>query len=254
MIAIISPSKTQDFSALPQDIGHSQLRLADESKTLVADLKKMEAAEIGNLMEVSDKLAELNYERFQNWQLPFTPDNAKQAVLAFKGDVYSGLEAEKYSEKELAYAQDHLRILSGLYGLLRPLDLIQPYRLEMKTKLQNPRGNDLYKFWGERLTELLNEDLQQDKAGVLVNLASNEYYKALQPKKIKGTIITPVFKEFKNGSYRTIAIFAKKARGYMADYIISQQVEEPEKLKLFDRDGYSYDDKLSKGNEWVFVR
>ena len=204
-------------------------------------------------MKISDKLAGLNMARFQQWETPFTEKNAKQAILAFKGDVYTGLNAETLNENGLAFAQQHLRILSGLYGVLRPLDLIQPYRLEMGTPFQNDAGRDLYSFWGEKL----QESLQAEPAlsdGVLINLASNEYFKAVNAKKLNATIITPVFKDWKNGQYKMISFYAKKARGLMSRYIIDQQINSPEKLKQFDLDGYRYSDEMSQKNDWVFIR
>lgn len=254
MLIILSPSKTQDFSPLPEPTAHTTPLFLEHSSLLAAELKKKQAPELASMMELSENLAELNYSRFQQWQPPFTPDNAKQALFAFKGDVYTGIAAAEYSKETLAYAQEHLRILSGFYGLLRPLDLMQAYRLEMKIKLKNSRGADLYKFWGSLLTEEINRQLRQQQKEVLINLASNEYYKALQPKHISGRIITPQFKEFKGGTYKTIALFAKRARGLMTDFILQNRIETPELLKTFGTDGYSYSELLSKEDEWVFVR
>lgn len=254
MLVIISPAKTQDFTPLSSPTSYTQPHFLQESSLLVKELKKMKPAALCALMDISENLAELNYSRFQEWQPDFTPENAKQALFAFKGDVYTGIPVEDYSSDDLSYAQEHLRILSGLYGLLRPLDLMQAYRLEMKIKLKNKRGADLYKFWGNRLTESLNEALQQQQEPVLVNLASNEYFKALQPKNIQGRILTPQFKEYKNGKYATVALFAKRARGMMTDYILRNRLEDPEALKGFDREGYSYSEPQSTSNEWVFVR
>lgn len=254
MVTIISPSKTQDFSGNHVPDEYSQPQLLEQSKILAGELRKKSPAAIKSLMDVSDKIAELNYERFQQFSTPFTTDNAKQALYAFKGDVYTGIDLENYGEEERAFAQQHLRILSGLYGLLRPLDLIQPYRLEMKIKLSNPRGKDLYTFWGKRITEALNAMLAEQKKPVLINLASNEYFKAVAKKGLKADIITPVFKEYKNGKYSIIAIFAKKARGLMSDFIIKNKIEEPEQLKTFNLEGYEYSEQYSKAGEWVFIR
>lgn len=254
MITILSPSKTQDFSGNGLPDLHSQPVLLQQSEVLVKELQKQSTADISKLMEVSDKIADLNWERFQQFSTPFSPDNARQALFAFKGDVYTGIDLKNYRQQELEFAQNHLRILSGLYGLLRPLDLIQPYRLEMKIKLQNPRGKDLYTFWGNRLTEALNEALSGQENKVLVNLASNEYFKAIRKKELKADIVTPVFKEFKNGKYSTIAIFAKKARGLMTDFIIKNKIDQPEELKTFHQAGYEYSETHSKANEWVFIR
>lgn len=254
MVTIISPSKTQDFSTNNVPEEYSQPQLLEQSEILAGELRRKSPEDIKSLMDVSDKIAELNYERFQQFSTPFTSDNAKQALYAFKGDVYTGIDLKNYGEEELAFAQQHLRILSGLYGLLRPLDLIQPYRLEMKIKLANPRGKDLYTFWGKRITEALNAALAAQKKPVLINLASNEYFKAVDKKGLKGEIITPVFKEYKNGKYSIIAIFAKKARGLMSDFIIKNKIEEPEQLKTFNQEGYEYSEQHSKAGEWVFIR
>lgn len=254
MIAIISPSKTQDFSSNGQPAEFTQPQFIDQSEMLVKELRKKKTTEIKSLMEVSDKIADLNYARYKEFKTPFSPEDAKQALYAFKGDVYTGIDTENYKAQDLEFAQNHLRILSGLYGLLRPLDLIQPYRLEMKIKLKNRRGKDLYSFWGNRLTAALNKDFEEQQNKVLINLASNEYFKALDKKKLKAKIITPVFKEHKNGKYSVIAIFAKKARGMMTDFIIKNKTEEAEELKTFSQEGYEYSEQLSQGNEWVFIR
>ena len=255
MITVISPSKTQDFSSNGVPHHHTQPHFLDQSRMLVKELRKHSAGDLKSLMEVSDKIAGLNYERYKQFSPPFSPENAKQALFAFKGDVYTGIDLENYTEKELNFAQDHLRILSGLYGLLRPLDLIQPYRLEMKIKLKNPKGKDLYAFWGNSLTEELNKALAPGSAKpVLINLASNEYFKAIQKKGLEAEIITPVFKEFKNGKYSIIAIYAKKARGMMTDFIIKNKIKNPEKLKTFGEEGYEFSEQHSLNNELVFIR
>jgi len=257
MLTILSPSKTQDFadeSLDTQQIQHTEPALLKESGLLVRELRKKSVDDIQQLMSVSEKIASLNHERFQQFTTPFSPDNARQALLAFKGDVYTDIAIHDYSEEDFAFAQQHLRILSGLYGMLKPLDLIQPYRLEMKTKLSNKRGKDLYQFWGDRITQQLNTALQQQDSKVLVNLASNEYFKALQPGKVAGEIITPVFKEHKNGKYQIVAIFAKRARGKMANFIIRNRIDQPEQLKTFAEDRYEYSENLSSDKEWVFVR
>ncbi|MDO8825671.1 peroxide stress protein YaaA [Methylophaga sp.] len=253
MLTVISPAKTLDFDTPSHTDKHTEPRFLSQSQQLIDQLKKLSSQEIANLMKVSDKLAGLNMARFQQWQTPFTAENAKQAILAFKGDVYTGLEAETLDEKGLEFAQQHLRILSGLYGVLRPLDLMQPYRLEMGTPFQNKAGRDLYTFWGEQLQKSLEaEPALQD--GVLINLASNEYFKAVNAKKLKATIITPVFKDWKNGQYKMISFYAKKARGLMSRYIIDQQINSPEKLKQFDSEGYRYSEEMSQKNDWVFIR
>lgn len=253
MLTVISPAKTLDFDTPSHTDKYTEPRFLTQSQLLIDQLKKLSSQEIAGLMKISDKLAGLNMARFQQWETPFTEKNAKQAILAFKGDVYTGLNAETLNENGLAFAQQHLRILSGLYGVLRPLDLIQPYRLEMGTPFQNDAGRDLYSFWGEKL----QESLQAEPAlsdGVLINLASNEYFKAVNAKKLNATIITPVFKDWKNGQYKMISFYAKKARGLMSRYIIDQQINSPEKLKQFDLDGYRYSDEMSQKNDWVFIR
>ena len=205
-------------------------------------------------MKISDKLGTLNYLRFNEWKPPFNLNNAKQALLAFKGDVYTGIEAETFSNQDLKFAQKHLRILSGLYGVLKPLDLMQAYRLEMGTQFENKQGKDLYEFWGGKLTDQVNKDLKAAKSKVLINLASNEYFKSLQAEDIDAEIIVPVFKDFKNGKYKIISFYAKKARGLMSAYIIKNRLKKPEDIKAFDVDGYKYSKSESSGNNWVFLR
>lgn len=254
MKLVISPAKTLDFESAPVTAIHSQPRYLDQSQKLIDELKNLSQAEVASLMKLSDKLAALNVARFGSWETPFTTDNAKQAVLAFKGDVYTGLDAERFSEKDFEFAQNHLRILSGLYGLLKPLDLIQPYRLEMGTRFANSKGKNLYEFWDMQLTEALNQEFEAENDPVLINLASNEYFKAVKTKHLNAEIITPVFKDWKNGQYKMISFYAKKARGLMAAYIIQNQLTEPEQIKAFDTDGYYFSEEQSKGNEWVFLR
>ena len=254
MLLLISPAKTLDYETPPTTKKSSQPSLLDQSQLLVDELRDLAPQDISALMGISDKLGVLNYDRYQQWQQPFTKDNAKQAVLAFKGDVYTGLDAEQFSADELSFAQQHLRILSGLYGVLRPLDLMQPYRLEMGTKFGNSRGKDLYSFWGERITEALNQQLKRLKSDVLVNLASNEYFKSVKKNQLKADIITPVFKDNKNGQYKIISFYAKKARGLMSAYAIKKGITEVSKLKRFNWQGYAYNKDLSQGNEWVFTR
>ena len=254
MLLIISPAKTLDYETPAHTSQFTEPDFLDQSALLIEQLRQLSPAQIGSLMSISDKLAQLNAARFQAWSLPFGQDNAKQAVLAFKGDVYSGLAAETLNNKQLTFAQQHLRILSGLYGLLRPLDLMQAYRLEMGTRFANTRGKDLYQFWGSLITEQLNKELAGQKTRVLVNLASNEYYKAVQPGSIDGEIITPVFKDWKNGQFKIISFYAKKARGLMCRYVIDRGIKQPEKLKDFDYEGYAYNLAMSSGNEWVFTR
>ena len=254
MLTVLSPAKTLDYETAPITQSATLPRFMDQSALLVEDARGLNPDDIRALMGVSEQIAHLNHERFMNWQSESTSDNAKQAVLAFKGDVYTGLQAETLSEDDLDFAQTRLRILSGLYGLLRPLDLMQPYRLEMGLKFTNQRGKNLYEFWGEQLTDTLNADLVSAKTGVLINLASNEYFKAVKPKLLNADIITPQFKDLKNGQYKMISFFAKKARGLMARYIIDNRITEPEALKSFSEAGYYYSDEQSQGDQWVFLR
>ncbi|MFP4023261.1 MAG: peroxide stress protein YaaA [Thiohalospira sp.] len=254
MIIIISPAKTLDYKNKVQTNKYSQPKFLKESQELVNEFKKFSHKELSQLMDINPDLAQLNYERYFQWGLPFNLSNAKQALLAFKGQVFVGLDAKSLSENDLLFAQDHLRILSGLYGVLRPLDLMQPYRLEMGTSLKNSKGENLYKFWDSKITDFLNHELSHQKNQVLVNLASNEYFKAVVPKKIKGKIITPVFKEAKGNNFKVIAVYSKTARGLMSRFIIKNRIEDPEQLKAFDSEGYLFNEELSTSNEWVFTR
>lgn len=251
---LISPAKKLDVDT-PSPIKKStQATLLDDAQTLIDQLKGLAPQDVSALMGISDSLGVLNYQRYQDWQLPFTADNAKQALFSFKGDVYVGLDAESLSNDEVAFAQKHLRILSGLYGVLRPLDLMQAYRLEMGTRFENTEGKDLYAFWGNKITDELNKQLKKNKSEVLVNLASNEYFKSVKKADLATDTITPIFKDCKNGQYKIISFYAKKARGLMAAYAIRHQITDAEQLKQFDMDGYSYNTALSKGNDWVFTR
>ncbi len=254
MLMLISPAKTLDFDTAPVTDKATQPDFLDQSRELISILRDLAPQDVSRLMGISDKLGQLNYDRYQQWHTPFTADNAKQAALAFKGDVYTGLDAERFKAGDFTFAQRHLRILSGLYGLLRPLDLIQPYRLEMGTRLENPRGANLYDFWGERLTAAINEQLKSLKQPTVVNLASNEYFKAVQPKALAAPLITPVFKDWKNGQYKIISFYAKKARGLMAAYAIGNRIKSAEGLKAFDREGYGFNPELSTDKQWVFTR
>ena len=252
MLILISPAKNLNFDPLERELEVTQPAFLKETRALAKTAKSLSKSQLKRLMNLSDKLTELNYERFQAFKTPFTLENAKPAALAFAGDVYQGLQASTLKSDDLNWAQDHLRILSGLYGLLRPLDLIQPYRLEMGRPLKTDQANDLYGFWQDKLTRQVNKDLNGSKT--LVNLASNEYFGAIDPDKIKGEIITPQFKEIRDGKARFISFSAKKARGTMARYIIDQRIDEPEKLKGFKREGYKFNKTLSKGTQWVFTR
>ncbi|MDT8895372.1 peroxide stress protein YaaA [Halomonas sp. I1] len=254
MLSVISPAKKLDFETPATTSRHTQPDYLDHSQTLIDILRDLSPQQISELMGVSDKIAGLNAARFAEWHTPFTPDNAKPAAQAFQGDVYVGLEADRFDDTDNAFAQDHLRILSGLYGLLRPLDLIQPYRLEMGTKLTNPAGKDLYAFWRDELTTALDRAVADSGSAVLVNLASNEYFKSIDAKRLSARVITPVFKDEKNGQYKMISFYAKKARGLMAAWMIRQRLEDPEALKAFDVAGYRFDAAMSDGDTLVFCR
>jgi len=254
MLAILSPAKKLDFkSDLPQK-KNTQIRFPDEAAELVDQLRHFSPKELMNLMSISQNLADLNAERFHKWHWPYSDKEGRQAIYAFNGEAYNGLDADSLNSKEIDAAQQHLRILSGLYGLLRPLDLILTYRLEMGTKLENANGKDLYKFWGDKIAKQLDEDLRKDNHKALVNLASQEYFKSIDLEKISKPVITPVFKENKNGQYKVISVYAKKARGMMVRFIIKNQLTDPEALKAFDIDGYHFNNDLSNGSEMVFTR
>lgn len=254
MLMVISPSKTLDVETRPVTTDYSHAEFSDESEILVTALRQYSPDGLSELMGISPKLAELNHRRFSKWSLPFSPKNAKPAILAFKGDVYEGLRAETFSTKEFQFAQAHLRVLSGLYGVLRPLDLIQPYRLEMGTRLPTERGKNLYHFWGDRLADTLNGALAANGDRTLVNLASNEYFKAVNQKCLDADVITPVFKDFKNGAYKVISFYAKKARGMMSRFVIQNRLDTAETLKEFNGDGYGFNSGLSSPTQWVFSR
>lgn len=251
MLILISPAKKLDFDTGPVFKAHTQPRFLADSQQLIDRLKLLSVQEVASLMKLSDELAALNVARFATWQQPFSLQNAKQAILAFKGDVYTGLSAQTLDEADLEYAQRHLRILSGLYGVLKPLDLIQAYRLEMGTRFVNPKGKDLYHFWGDTLRVSIEKELDDN---LLINLASAEYFKAVQAKKIQARVITPIFKDWKNGNYKIISFYAKKARGLMSRYIIEQRLDDPQHIKHFDSDGYRFNDEMSSDDDWVFVR
>ena len=253
MLMVISPAKTLDYESPLATETYTQPDFLDDACELIDQLKELEPHEVSNLMSISDKLGQLNAERFRTWHTPFTPENARQAALAFKGDVYTGLDAESFSEDDFAFAQSHLRMLSGLYGLLRPLDLMQPYRLEMGTKFENKRGKDLYAFWGNIITDELNRLLANDD-GVLVNLASNEYFKSVRKKALDARIVTPQFKDWKNGQYKMISFYAKKARGLMCRFAIENRITQAGDLKGFNLEGYYFSEEQSEGDNWVFLR
>lgn len=254
MLMVLSPAKTLDYDTPPFTRRHTLPDFLDHSAALIDTLRGKSPAEIAKLMSISDALAVLNVGRYQDWRADFTPDNAKQAVLAFMGDVYEGLDAASLSEAQLDYLQSRLRILSGLYGALRPLDLMQPYRLEMGTRLHNPRGKNLYEFWGDIITDALNKRLAEDPVPELVNLASEEYFKSVRPRRLQARLIAPVFQDFKNGQYKIISFYAKRARGLMARWAALHGVEQAEQLKDFNLDGYRFEPTASDERDWVFRR
>ncbi|WP_394494120.1 peroxide stress protein YaaA [Shewanella sp. ENK2] len=254
MLVLVSPAKTLDFETKANTASFTQPTLLDHSQQLINVCRELTPIDIASLMKVSDKIAGLNAARFIEWQPNFTLDNAKQAMFAFRGDVYTGLDADSMSEKEVSKAQQHLRILSGLYGLLKPLDLMQAYRLEMGTSLANPKGKNLYTFWGDVITDEINQAVAEQEDDIIVNLASNEYFKAVKPKKLNATLITPAFKDCKNGQYKVISFYAKKARGLMARYIIENDIKSLAGLQQFDVDGYYYSEELSTPAAPVFLR
>jgi cytoplasmic iron level regulating protein YaaA (DUF328/UPF0246 family) len=254
MLIVISPAKTLDFDT-PANLGTAtQPVFLDKAQQLVDGLRKIDPNGLSALMSISTKLGELNFERYLEWQQPFTKNNAKQALLAFKGDVYTGIDAESFSAADFKYAQQHLRILSGLYGLLKPLDLMQPYRLEMGTKFSNPHGDNLYQFWGDQITAAINNQLKSLKSATLINLASNEYFKAVNKSLLNADIISPAFKDLKGGKYKIISFYAKKARGTMASWIIRNSIIDAKQLKKFRQDGYRFNADLSTTNNPVFTR
>lgn len=253
MHILISPAKTlkTDVSALTNS---SIPEFIDKSDKLASRLKKLKPQKLGKLMGISAKLAQLNYERYQSWKVPYTNDDAFNAIFAFRGEVYNGLNIDSFTQEELDYTNDHLRILSGLYGILKPMDAILPYRLEMGTKLKIGRNNNLYEFWGDKITLLINRQLKQSEEETIVNLASNEYFKVINTKILKANIITPVFMQEKNGKYKVISIFAKKARGLMSAFILKNRIQSAEEIKHFDLDGYNFNDDLSNKSKFAFTR
>ncbi|MEB2774452.1 peroxide stress protein YaaA [Algoriphagus sp. D3-2-R+10] len=250
MLILISPAKTLDYST-PNFSESTQPDFQTDTHSLVRIMKKKSATEISELMHISDNLAELNNERFKTFQKNFTRENSKQAILAFKGDVYTKIDVDEYSKQDFDFAQDHLRILSGLYGLLKPLDLIQPYRLEMGIKLENKKGKNLYEFWDKKIAKAINEAANGQ---TIVNLASQEYFKAVHLKALKSPLINIEFKEYKDDSYKIIGFFAKQARGMMSNFAIKNRIADPEQLKTFNGGGYEYSDQMSDQNNWIFVR
>ncbi len=254
MLIVLSPAKTLDYDTPATTDKHTLPDFIDHASELIDILRPFSPAQVGSLMHVSDALAVLNVTRYATWSRKFTRRNAKQAILAFDGDVYEGLDASSLTMRQLDYAQAHVRILSGLYGVLRPLDLMQPYRLEMGTRLANPRGKDLYAFWDGTVTEALNETLRAQKSEVLVNLASEEYFKVVKPKLVRARIVTPVFEDWKDGRYKVISFYAKRARGLMTRFAVAKGIRDVEMLKAFNAEGYGFDPNASTENGWVFRR
>jgi hypothetical protein len=254
MLLVVSPAKKLDFESPVATPKFSQPSLLKQSQLLIDDCIKLSPSDIASRMKLSDKLAGLNAARFGEWSTPFTAKNARQAILSFNGDVYAGLDAQTFNDDDFDFAQQHFKILSGLYGLLKPLDLIQAYRLEMGCKLRNSRGDNLYQFWGDIITNELNQSLQDNDDDVLINLASTEYFKSVKTPLLNATVVTPIFKDWKNGQFKIISFFAKKARGLMARYIIQNKLTKADDIKQFDLGGYQYEPAMSKGNDWVFTR
>ena len=254
MLIVISPAKSLDFDTSSKTKEFTLPEFLGDSEKLIEVLKQMSPGHLSKLMGISKELGELNFQRFQEWHLPFTPENAKQAVLAFNGDVYQGLDANSLPVEKLKPAQEKLRILSGLYGVLRPLDLIQPYRLEMGTKLKYGQAKDLYEFWNPQLSEKVKEAVEKSGSDVLINLASKEYFKSIDTKILRKEIITPEFRDLKNGHYKIIAVYAKKARGLMTRFILENDIQKETDLQAFDMDGYNYNPHMSKSNRPVFTR
>ncbi len=254
MIILLNSSKTLNVEQPAPISKHTVPQFLNDCTLLVARLQKLSISDFSRLMGVSENLAVLNVKRYKNWQMSPKGSKAKQALLAFKGDIYAAMDPDRYKLKDFNFAQKHLRILSGLYGVLRPLDLIQPYRLEMATKLATDRGQDMYQFWGNRIVTALNDLLKQEKSGVVINLASMEYFKTVISKLLEAEVITPVFKEYKDPAYRVVAVYSKKARGLMCDYIIQNRITRVEALKFFQSDGYRFALRLSTDKKWVFTR
>lgn len=256
MIIVLSPAKSLDYETPAHVSKHTIPDFVEDAAQLIEELRRYSPQRIASLMDISDALAHLNFQRYADWSPQFSPQNAKQAVLAFNGDVYEGFDAKTLSAADLDYAQKHVRVLSGLYGVLRPLDLLQPYRLEMGTRLPNGRGKDLYAFWGERITDALNAQLRRNRNGarVIVNCASNEYFKSVRARQLEGPVVTPVFEDWKGGRYKIISFHAKRARGLMARFAVEQRIDEPEKLKDFAAEGYAFDAAASNESTFVFRR
>ncbi len=254
MLLVVSPAKKLDYEPQTKTTIHTIPDYLKDSTQLIKRMRDFSSLDISELMDVSTKIADLNFDRYAKWTPKFSLKNSKQSILAFKGDVYTGMDAVSFNSSDFKFAQKHLRILSGLYGLLRPLDLMKAYRLEMGSKLSTTRGKNLYEFWDTKITEGLNEQLRNIKSDVLINLASNEYFKSIKKQHLTANIITPVFKDYKNGDYKMIGIYAKKARGMLSRHIIKNKIINPEEIKEFDAEGYKFNKKLSHDYNWVFTR
>lgn len=254
MLIVLSPAKTLDYDTRGPTTTHSRPEFTSRASELIKALRTLDPSEVGSLMKISDPLAALNAARYASWSRTSTVKNARQAVLAFNGDVYEGLDARNLTAAQLEYADAHVRILSGLYGVLRPLDLMQPYRLEMGTRLATARGNNLYQFWGDTVTKSLNAAMHGHKAKTLINLASEEYFKVVQPALLAAPVVTPIFQEWKGGRFKVISFFAKRARGLMTRYAITKKISDPEKLKHFDSEGYAFIESESSASHWMFRR
>ncbi len=254
MLFLLSPAKSLDFESPLADVPHTEPLFVKQSTQLISLMRKKSAAQVADMMDISGALAKLNVARYKAWRSSVTADNSRQAVLAFNGDVYGGLDAKTLKVRELAWAQDHVCILSGLYGVLRPLDWMQPYRLEMSIRVANPHGGNLYKFWGSRIADYLNERLADDKRPVVVNLASQEYFKAVDRAALKARVVECAFEERRNGQYKVIGFMAKRARGLMARYAVMHKVASPKKLEGFKAEGYAFDKTLSTPERLVFRR
>lgn len=252
MLTVISPAKSLDFETPSSTEKSSLPEFPSQTRELVGVMREKTPKDLSRLMSISPKLAELNVERFQSFKV--RGKTGKQALLAFRGDVYIGLDADAYTERDFTFAQKNLRILSGLYGVLKPLDLIQPYRLEMGTRLQTKKGESLYEFWGSRIGQSLADELAEHRNKTLINLASNEYFKAVDTDCLPGRLVTPVFKDYSKGTYKVLSFFAKKARGAMASYIVQNRINKPDDIKSFDWDGYSFNESFSNEDNWVFTR
>lgn len=254
MLIILSPAKKLDFSSKLDFVDFTENRFLDSSKEIVEELRKLSVDQLGSTMHISPALSHLNYQRYRDWNLPFSSENAKQALFTFNGDAYAGLDALSFSEVNIVEAQNHLRILSALYGVIRPLDLIQAYRIEMGMKFSWGKHKSLYQYWQKKITKTIQADLQAQGDNILINLASNEYFKSLDLNKLNAEIITPVFKEYKGDVLKIVSSKAKRARGMMSRFIIQNRIKNPQELKLFNKEGYFYMDGLSNSNEWVFVK